>query len=314
MRPEFTRAVGSSFVHGANAAARSGGTMGVRRFMSSHAEGGIYEGPTQAFAAGGVFNNGVAYPALVETTYEKTANAMGDILAAQIQKMIAAIQAAAQAVVNLAGAVTGSHSANVAVVQGVAAGYGWGSGVQWTDLVAVINRESGFNNTAQNPHSTAYGMFQFLDSTWGAYGATKTSDPHAQAVAGLRYISQRYGSPAGAYAHEQQFGWYDNGGIARDIGFMRKMTNLPERVLSPEQTKSFERLVGWLTATTRGGPGMTRTSTDATTAEVVRLRADIQSLGESIRESVRSARPITVEDRSGNPVETGRVVSLALRQ
>lgn len=33
-------------------------------------------------------------------------------------------------------------------------------------------------------HSTAYGIFQFLDSTWGGYGIPKTSDPTQHGVYG----------------------------------------------------------------------------------------------------------------------------------
>jgi transglycosylase-like protein with SLT domain len=106
------------------------------------------------------------------------------------------------------GGTTANLSGNQAIVNRVAALYGWGTGTQWQDLVNVINRESGFNNNAQNPSSTAYGMFQFLDSTWATVGATKTSNPLSQAIAGLKYIKQRYGTPAAAWAHEQQFGWY----------------------------------------------------------------------------------------------------------
>jgi hypothetical protein len=106
------------------------------------------------------------------------------------------------------GGTTTGLSGNKAIVNKVAALYGWGSGAQWQDLVNVINRESGFNNTAQNPTSTAYGIFQFLDSTWATVGARKTSSAQGQAIAGMKYIKQRYGSPAGAWAHEQKFGWY----------------------------------------------------------------------------------------------------------
>lgn len=34
----------------------------------------------------------------------------------------------------------------------------------------VMKRESGGSLTAQNPHSTASGKWQFLDSTWAGYG------------------------------------------------------------------------------------------------------------------------------------------------
>jgi len=73
--------------------------------------------------------------------------------------------------------------------------------------------ESGFNSNAQNPTSTAYGMFQFLNSTWGSVGASKTSDPWGQTVAGLRYIANSYGSPLNAYSKwsGRSPHWYEKG-------------------------------------------------------------------------------------------------------
>lgn len=54
MRPEWTRAVGPQYVHAANAAARSGGVEGVRRFVGGErrfAAGGIYDWTPDAIAA-----------------------------------------------------------------------------------------------------------------------------------------------------------------------------------------------------------------------------------------------------------------------
>jgi hypothetical protein len=45
----------------------------------------------------------------------------------------------------------------------------------------------------------------------------------------------------------------DKGGLARGVGFMPKLTRRPERVLSPDQTESFERLVDYLPMRGRGG-------------------------------------------------------------
>jgi hypothetical protein len=120
--------------------------------------------------------------------------------------------APAAATVPSAAGDTGAHSAgaaaNQAIAKVLAAPYGWSAGTQWTDLVSLWNRESGWSNTAQNPTSTAYGIAQFLDTTWSAVGAAKTSDPTVQISAGLKYIKQRYGSPSAAWAHEQANGWY----------------------------------------------------------------------------------------------------------
>jgi TP901 family phage tail tape measure protein len=87
----------------------------------------------------------------------------------------------------------------------------WGIDPEWSALVALINSESGFNPTAQNPTSSAYGMFQFLDSTWASVGGHKTSDPALQTIYGLRYIASRYGDPLSAWAFHQAHNWYGSG-------------------------------------------------------------------------------------------------------
>lgn len=61
----------------------------------------------------------------------------------------------------------------------------------WRDL---IMRESGGRSDAQNPYSTAYGLGQFLDSTWAGTGYEKSSDPAIQLAAMEVYVKNRYGS------------------------------------------------------------------------------------------------------------------------
>lgn len=56
MRPEWTRAVGADNVHAMNAAARSGGSEGVRRYLGGHADGGIAGGDRYM---GGYFLGGI---------------------------------------------------------------------------------------------------------------------------------------------------------------------------------------------------------------------------------------------------------------
>lgn len=72
----------------------------------------------------------------------------------------------------------------------------------------LVQHESGCRSTAQNPHSTAYGIFQFLDSTWAGAGCTKTSDPVQQMVCGQRYVNNRYGGWSGAKAFWQSHRWF----------------------------------------------------------------------------------------------------------
>lgn len=105
-----------------------------------------------------------------------------------------------------------SRAANAAIMQQVFAGFGWGSGAEWNAAVQLEMMEAGFNNLAQNPTSTAFGMGQFLDSTWAGYGIAKTADPGLQSLAMGRYINARYQDPLGALAHEYAFHWYGAGG------------------------------------------------------------------------------------------------------
>ena len=112
---------------------------------------------------------------------------------------------------NVSTAGGGSNSANQALAKKMAAQmYGW-TGGQWTGgLLPLWTQESGFNAKAQNPTSTAYGIAQFLDSTWGPFGS-KTSDPGLQIKYGLEYIKGKYGSPVAAEAHERAYNWYGTG-------------------------------------------------------------------------------------------------------
>jgi hypothetical protein len=56
-------------------------------------------------------------------------------------------------------------------------------------------------------------MAQFINgpSEYALYGGNSTTAA-GQAVAMVNYIKSRYGTPANAWAHEQQFGWYSGGG------------------------------------------------------------------------------------------------------
>lgn len=100
---------------------------------------------------------------------------------------------------------TGDVGGIKGLVKAKADALGWGG--EWGALEELVQKESSWNPTAQNPTSTAFGLFQFLDGTWKNYG-TKTSDPAAQADAGLAYIRDRYGSPAKALAFHKKNNWY----------------------------------------------------------------------------------------------------------
>jgi flagellar biosynthesis GTPase FlhF len=83
-----------------------------------------------------------------------------------------------------------------------------GDQTQFSCLESLWGKESKWNPNAQNPNSTAYGIPQFLDSTWASTGIAKTSDGYRQIDAGLIYIDSRYGSPCAAWSHSKSTGWY----------------------------------------------------------------------------------------------------------
>lgn len=66
---------------------------------------------------------------------------------------------------------------------------------EWEAFNTLVQKESSWNNTAQNPNSTAFGTMQFLNSTWATVGCAKTIDQNKQIDCGIKYIKQRYGSP-----------------------------------------------------------------------------------------------------------------------
>lgn len=97
--------------------------------------------------------------------------------------------------------------ANFRFAQSLGSRYGWGPR-ELSAWYTLGMKESGWNNNAQNPTSTAYGIGQFLDSTWGAYGFRKSSDPAYQVRAMAEYIRRRYGSPSKALAFHLSHNWY----------------------------------------------------------------------------------------------------------
>lgn len=94
------------------------------------------------------------------------------------------------------------------IAQGMLASYGWG-GDQFSCLVSLWNKESGWNYRAYNSGSGAYGIPQALPgSKMGSAGADWQTNAATQIRWGLGYIGGRYGSPCGAWSHSQSVGWY----------------------------------------------------------------------------------------------------------
>lgn len=86
--------------------------------------------------------------------------------------------------------------------------YGWGE-AEFGCLVALWNKESGWNANAYNASSGAAGIPQALPgSKMAAFGADWQTNPATQIAWGLSYISGRYGTPCAAWDSAQANGWY----------------------------------------------------------------------------------------------------------
>ena len=94
------------------------------------------------------------------------------------------------------------------IAMGMLGSYGWSSS-QFSCLDPLWNQESGWNVYATNPSSHAYGIPQALPG-WkmASAGPDWQTDAATQIRWGLGYIKGTYGSPCGAWAHEQADGWY----------------------------------------------------------------------------------------------------------
>ena len=86
--------------------------------------------------------------------------------------------------------------------------YGW-SESDFNCVVYLWNKESGWNPTAYNKRSGAYGIPQALPATkMASAGSDYMTNYKTQINWGLSYIKSRYGTPTAAYNHSQTKGWY----------------------------------------------------------------------------------------------------------
>ena len=83
----------------------------------------------------------------------------------------------------------------------------WGE-AEWEAFDILVKRESGWKSNAQNPTSSAYGLMQFLNSTWSGVGCEKTTDPDKQIDCGIAYVEKRYETPSKALSFHYRMNWY----------------------------------------------------------------------------------------------------------
>jgi tape measure domain-containing protein len=178
----------------------------------------------------------------------KIFGSMPDALSSLVDKSLVSVEAlpdkAMSALSKVKGWFTGGGSTAGSFPGGVSSAEKW-----------IINAESGNRTTAQNPTSTAFGLGQLLIANREHYGAIlgvspSTTNYGAQLAMMRMYIKDRYGNAENAERFHMAHGWYDSGGVATGSGYLAKKTLEPERVLSPAQTKSFDRLTRVLARST----------------------------------------------------------------
>jgi hypothetical protein len=141
----------------------------------------------------------------------KQAQAAADLQAAkQVQAAAAAKTASASksAVTSTPVVVVAPGSARDIARQMMLSIYGWGDD-QFTCFDKIITQESGWNVSATNRSSGAYGIPQALPgSKMATAGADWQTNPATQIKWALGYVQGRYSTPCGAWSFKSAHGWY----------------------------------------------------------------------------------------------------------
>jgi membrane-bound lytic murein transglycosylase MltF len=84
-----------------------------------------------------------------------------------------------------------------------------GNEAQFQCFSNIVSHESGWNPSATNASSGAYGLVQALPgSKMASAGADWKTNPSTQIKWGVDYMNSRYGSPCAAWTFWQANHWY----------------------------------------------------------------------------------------------------------
>lgn len=120
----------------------------------------------------------------------------------------AAAQSASAQGTQAAGAPAQPSGSPQQIAAGMLGSFGWPAS-EFSCLDSLWSHESGWNVTASNPSSGAYGIPQALPgSKMASAGPDWQTDAATQIRWGLGYIKSTYGSPCAAWSHEESTGWY----------------------------------------------------------------------------------------------------------
>jgi hypothetical protein len=134
---------------------------------------------------------------------------------------VAAAATAPSASASLSGSPSGSPTASPSpspapaangspesIAQSMLKSFGWSSS-QFSCLEPLWEHESGWNVSAANPSTGAYGIPQASPGAkMASAGPAWKTNASTQIKWGLGYIKETYGSPCAAWSHEQADGWY----------------------------------------------------------------------------------------------------------
>ena len=128
--------------------------------------------------------------------------------AAAAQSPAAQTPAAAQPSQTATATVPAASGSPQQIAEAMLGSFGW-SASQFSCLDPLWAHESGWSVSAYNAGSGAFGIPQALPgSRMASAGPDWQTDAATQIRWGLAYIKGTYGSPCGAWAHEEATGWY----------------------------------------------------------------------------------------------------------
>jgi phage-related protein len=168
-----------------------------------------------------------------------------DGLSGEIAKYFAAISSDDS---NTPGDVAGLKSQAYATANAM---YGWNTPADTAAIDYIVSHESSWNPKAQNPTSSASGLWQEIDSTWNStkpieassYAHAKDAPAGMQDKAGIRYVHDRYKTLPAAQAFWAAHHYYDSGGwLPPGYTSVYNGTGRPEPVLTAAE---HDALVRW---------------------------------------------------------------------
>ncbi len=163
------------------------------------ADGNMLAGTTAVKVAGSPGRKVVTYEIELQNGREVSRRPIQEVIAVQPVKRVMAEGTKV---------IISNPSANVQLGQRLAAERGW-TGAEFNCLYQLWQKESGWNTTAGNRSSGAYGIPQALPgSKMGTVAADWQTNPETQIKWGLGYIARSYQTPCGAWQKSRTSGWY----------------------------------------------------------------------------------------------------------